>query len=164
MRPSAIVYTSGTGFTARYAALLSQAADLPAYDLREPEGPPSGSAVLYLGWLRAGSIVGLRRARSRYRVAAVCPVGMMEGDAVGLAKVTTSNHLENTPHFYLRGGYAPEKLRGLSKVMMTPMKALLTRNPPETEADRAAQEALLHGADWVEPQQLEPVLNWLRAQ
>lgn len=164
MRPTAIVYTSGTGFTARYAALLSQRADLPAYDLREPEGPPPGSTVLFLGWLRAGKIQGLARARRRYRVAAVCAVGMMEGAPADVAKTAASNHLENTPHFYLRGGYAPEKLRGLSKAMMAPMVFFLTRKPPQTEADRAAQEALLHGADWVDPAGLEPVLDWFKAQ
>ena len=36
MRPTAIVYTSATGFTARYAALLSRQTGLPAYGLREP--------------------------------------------------------------------------------------------------------------------------------
>ena len=35
-RISAIVYTSATGFTARYAALLSRQTGLPAYGLREP--------------------------------------------------------------------------------------------------------------------------------
>lgn len=164
MRPTAIIYTSATGFTARYAALLSQRADLPAYDLREPEGPPPGSAVLFLGWLRAGKIQGLPRARNRYRVAAVCAVGMMEGSPADLAKTAAVNRLENTPHFYLRGGYAPEKLRGLSKAMMAPMAFFLTRKPPANEAGRAAREALRHGADWVDPAALEPVLAWLRAQ
>lgn len=164
MKPTAIVYTSATGFTAKYAALLSQQTGLPAYGLREPEAPPSGSTVLFLGWLRAGKLQGLRRARNRYRVAAVCLVGMMEGSPADVARTAASNRLENTPHFYLRGGYAPERLRGLSKMMMTPMVFLLTRKPPRTEADRATQEALLHGADWVDPAGLEPVVNWLKAQ
>ena len=38
MRPTAIVYTSATGFTARYAALLSRQTGLPAYGLREGPG------------------------------------------------------------------------------------------------------------------------------
>ena len=161
MRPTAIVYTSATGFTARYAALLSRQTGLPAYDLREPEGPPSGSRILFLGWLRAGCIQGLRRARKRYQVAAVCFVGMMEGDPADVAKVVSSNRLEHTPHFYLRGGYAPERLRGLARVMMAPMVFFLTRKPPQTEADRAVQEAFAHGADWTDPARLEPVLAWL---
>lgn len=164
MRPTAIVYTSATGFTARYAALLSRQTDLPAYDLLEPEGPAPGSAVLFLGWLRAGKLQGLPRARRRYRVAAVCAVGMMEGSPADVARTAAANRLENTPHFYLRGGYAPERLRGLSRAMMVPVKALLTRKPPQTEADRTAREALLRGADWVDAASLAPVLDWLKVQ
>lgn len=161
MECSAIVYTSATGFTARYAALLSQAADLPAYALQDPEAPAAGSTVLYLGWLRAGRMMGLRKAMRRYQVVAVCSVGMMEGTKADLVKVEKDNHLETLPHFYLRGGYAPEQLRGLSKLMMAPMKHLILRHPPQNAAQEAACEALLHGADWVDAGALEPVLHWL---
>ena len=35
MKPTAIVYTSNTGFTARYAALLSEETGLPAYSIKD---------------------------------------------------------------------------------------------------------------------------------
>lgn len=161
MECSAIVYTSATGFTARYAALLSQAADLPAYSLQDAEAPAAGSTVLYLGWLRAGRIMGLRKAMRRYQVVAVCPVGMMEGTEADMRKLLQDNHLETLPCFYLRGGYAPDRLWGLSKLMMAPMKHLILRHPPQNAAQETACEALLHGADWVDAEALGPVLHWL---
>ena len=151
---SAIVYTSQTGFTRRYAEMLAQKTGLPACELGGP-APARGTSVLYLGWLRAGGVRGLAKARRRWDVKGVCAVGMSPEPN---GKVLEDPSL---PAFYLRGGYAPERLRGLARVMMAPMAFFLTRKPPQTEADRAVQEAFAHGADWTDPARLEPVLAWL---
>ena len=75
MNAAAIVYTSQTGFTARYAALLAERTGLPCRPLKEAAALPRGTAVIYLGWLCAGGIKGLKGARRRFRTAAVCAVG-----------------------------------------------------------------------------------------
>ena len=63
---NAIVYTSATGFTARYAALLAERTRLPAYELAQAGTALSKRApVLYLGWLCAGGIKGLKKAAAR---------------------------------------------------------------------------------------------------
>lgn len=49
MSPSAIVYASATGFTRRYADLLSERTGLPCFALGTVPGPDRGAAVLYLG-------------------------------------------------------------------------------------------------------------------
>ena len=72
---SAIVYTSQTGFTRRYAEMLAQKTGLPACELGGP-APARGTGVLYLGWLRAGGVQGLAKARRRWDVKGVCAVGM----------------------------------------------------------------------------------------
>ena len=46
------------------------------YPLKEAAALPRGTAVIYLGWLCAGGIKGLKGARRRFRTAAVCAVGM----------------------------------------------------------------------------------------
>ena len=51
MSPSAIVYASATGFTRRYADLLSERTGLPCFALGTVPGPDRGAAVLYLGCL-----------------------------------------------------------------------------------------------------------------
>lgn len=64
------------------------------------------------------------------------------------------------PLYYLRGGYAPARIRGRYRLMMAMMKAILSK---ETDAQsRKALKAIELGADWVSAQQLEPVLDWLR--
>lgn len=55
----AIIYTSNTGGTERYARLLAEQTGLPAYSLTEAkEAVPAGEDVLYLGWIMAGSVKG----------------------------------------------------------------------------------------------------------
>ena len=75
MRANKIVYTSNTGFTRRYAEMLGKAAGLPVYDLAQS---PQGGSALYLGWLRAGKIHGLARARKRHLVTGCCAVGLTD--------------------------------------------------------------------------------------
>ena len=63
----AIIYTSNTGSTERYARLLAEQTGLPAYSLAEAkEAVP------------AGSVKGYGAAAKRYRVRALCGVGMWQ--------------------------------------------------------------------------------------
>ena len=161
MRAAAIVYTSATGFTARYARLLSQRTGLPCLPLDRAGELPRSASVLYLGWLRAGGIVGLKKARARLDVKAVCAVGMAPPSPELEGKLAGQNRLEGLPFFYLRGGYAPEKLPGPYKLMMAPMTKAVTGHPPKDENEAAMQEAFRHGGDWVDEGALAPVLAWL---
>ncbi len=72
MTASVLVYTSATGFTARYAQLLSRKTGLPCLALERAKELPGDTPVLYLGWLCAGGIKGLKKARKRLAVRAVC--------------------------------------------------------------------------------------------
>ena len=57
MNARAIVYTSNTGYTARYAAILSEKLGLPAHTLAEAKKTlTAGTPIIYMGWLMAGSV------------------------------------------------------------------------------------------------------------
>ena len=74
---NAIIYTTNTGSAERYALLLAEQTGLPVYSLTEAKKTVStGAEVIYLGWIMAGSIKGYAAAARRYRVRAVCAVGM----------------------------------------------------------------------------------------
>ena len=74
---NAIIYTTNTGSTERYARLLAQETGLPAYSLAEAKKRVfAGAEVIYLGWIMAGSVKGYAMAAKRYRVRAICGVGM----------------------------------------------------------------------------------------
>ena len=68
----AIIYTTNTGSTQRYAELLARETGLPACSLPQAKtAVPAGAEVIYLGWIMAGSIKGYAAAARRYRVRAV---------------------------------------------------------------------------------------------
>ena len=73
----AIIYTTNTGSTERYAKLLSHETGLPAYSLAEAKKTVfAGAEVIYLGWIMAGVVKHYAAAAKRYQVRAVCGVGM----------------------------------------------------------------------------------------
>ena len=77
----AIVYTSNTGSTEQYARLLGQETDLPVCSLAEARKTLStGTQIVYLGWVMAGSIQGYADAAGLFQIPMVCAVGM-EPDA-----------------------------------------------------------------------------------
>lgn len=165
---NAIVYTSGTGYTAQYARLLSEQTGLPAHSLEEAgKSLPANSEILYLGWLMAGSVQGFRKARKRYRVRAVVGVGM---GATGsqLDDVRKANALpEDMPVFTVQGGFDMQRLRGIYRFMMKTMAGTLGKRLA-AKADRTPDEdamldMLLHGGSHVSPENLSGVLGWYRA-
>ncbi len=159
-KPTAIVYTSNTGFTAKYAQMLARASGIPAYDTKERwERPPAGAAVLYLGWLCAGGIKGLKAARGRYRLQAVCGVGLTPADEGYAQTVRAQNHLEELPFFYLQGGYAPEKLTGPYRLMMGAVSKLAGTVQDQTGDAMAA--LFSQGSNAVSLEALAPILAWL---
>lgn len=162
MKIDAIVYTSNTGFTARYAALLGDRTGRPVYSLKDAlrELNPGGR-IVYLGWLCAGSVKGMKKARKHFSIAAVCAVGMAMKDSDYLEKISQQAGVKTVPLFYLRGGYRPEKLTGIYKPMMAAMTKAVTRNPPRSAEEKEMQEAFRRGGDWVSGDYLAPVLEWM---
>ena len=76
MKPSAIVYTSNTGFTAQYASLLGGETGLPVYSLEDAsKSLPRSSPIIYLGWLTAGKVQGYDKAVTKFNLQAPYPLG-----------------------------------------------------------------------------------------
>lgn len=159
MKAEAIVYTSNTGFTADYAARLSRATGLLAYE--QNKAPAQLGPVVYLGWLCAGGIKGLRQAQKRWTVAAVCAVGMGKPGENDLDSIARANHTGDRPLFYLQGGYDGKRLTGIYKWMMWAMGKVMDKKAASDPNAADMVRAMKNGANWVSDEQLAPVLNWL---
>ena len=167
MKPNSIVFTSNTGYTREYAALLGEKTGLPVYSLEEAgQRLAPGNTILYLGWLMAGKIQGYAKASARYHVAAVCGVGM---GATGsqIADVRKANGLTaELPVFTLQGGFDITRLRGVYKLMMTVMSKTLGRKMAEktdrTQEEDDMLELLTHGGSRVCVENLTEVVDWYR--
>lgn len=166
MNANSIVYTSNTGYTAEYARLLGEKTGLPVYSLAEAEQKlAAGNRVIYLGWLMAGKVQGYKKAAKRYKVQAVCGVGM-GGTGSHLQEVRKANAIpEKTPLFTLQGGFDIQKLSGVYKLMMTIMVKTagkgLAEKQNRTPDEDVMLEMLTQGGSRVSADNLAEVLAWV---
>ena len=166
---NAIIYTTNTVSTARYAELLACATGLPAYSLAEAKSAVStGAEVIYLGWIMAGSVKGYAAAARRYRVRAVCAVGMGQTGTQTDSVRKKAAIPADVPVFTLQGNFDVKKLHGVYRPMMELMvktagKALVEKSDRTPEVDDML-DMMLHGGERVKAENLRAVLDWYSAR
>ena len=164
----AIVYTSQTGYTAAYAALLADKTGVKAVSLEEAvSAVPEQSDILYLGWLMAGKVQGYDKARKIYRVSALCGVGMGR-TGTQLDDIRRQNGVpEAMPVFSLQGGFDRTRLRGLYRFMMTVMAKTagrsLANKVGRTPEEDDMLDLMTNGGSRVSEDNLTAVLAWFEA-
>ena len=165
----AIIYTTNTGSTERYAKLLSHETGLPAYSLAEAKKKVfAGAEVIYLGWIMAGSVKGYAAAAGRYRIRAVCGVGMGQtGTQTDSVRKKTSIPAA-IPVFTLQGNFDVKKLHGIYRPMMELMvktagKSLAAKEHRTPEEDDML-DMMQHGGNRVKFEHLSAVLDWYGGQ
>ncbi len=164
MKAQAIVYVSETGFTARYAAALSDATGLPAYTAAEAKRQvEKGTPILYAGWLFATKVKGLAAALRRYDVQAICAVGLCPTGEL-LPEVRAANKLADTmPLFTVQGGMKHERLRGINKWMIGMLIQMLDKKADKTESEEQMLAMIKAGGDFWNEDNLNSLLAWVRA-
>lgn len=167
----AIVYASQTGFTRRYAQLLSEKTGVPAYSVKEAaRALRRKDDIFYMGWLMGGKVSGLDRALERYTIRGVGIVGMTpwgNGTLWEEAESCGGFSLTGAAVFYFRGGYVPEKLNFMQRMMMKLMTSSVAKDVEQkgedaTEAEKNMLELLLHGSDSFHEEDLEPAVYWFQ--
>lgn len=161
----AIIYTTNTGSTGRYAKLLENETGIPAYSLAEAKKKVAvGAKIIYLGWILAGAVKDYAAAARHYKVCAVCGVGM------GQTGTQTDSVREKTkvpsdiPVFTLQGNFDVKKLHGIYRPMMEIMvktagKSLAAKVDRTPEEDDML-DMMLHGGERVKTENLKAVLDW----
>ena len=165
MKVKAIVYTSNTGYTAEYAKLLGEKTGLPVFSLKECTLEKE-SEIIYLGWLRAGSIVDYKKASKLYDIKIL--VGSCLGTTGSMDSSVRKSHKlpDDMPVFTLWGGFDINKLHGIYKLMMKivgkAIKNKILENPTQTEEDRKIIDMLDNGGSAVDEKYLVPILMLLK--
>ena len=166
---NAIIYTTNTGSTERYARLLAEQTKLPVYSLAEAKKEvPAGTEVIYLGWIMAGSVKGYADAAKRYPISAVCGVGMGQTGTQTDVVRKKSAIPEDIPLFTLQGNFDVKKLHGIYRPMMEIMVKTAGRSLAEKK-DRTPEEddmleMMQRGGERVKAENLSAVLDWYNAQ
>ena len=159
----AIVYKSNTGFTKKYAELLSAETVLPYYALSENR-VKSGEPVIFMGWLSAGKIKGYSKALKKYDVRAVAGVGLRAQDSAALNELITQNKISDVPAFYLRGGLDMNRLRGMNKFLLKMFYKMMSDKAKDGDAEALEiVDAYRNNKDFVSLENLKEMLDWYRS-
>ncbi len=163
MNPTAIVYTSNTGYTEMYAKLLSEKTGLPVYSSSEAvKVLDKGATIIYLGWLMASFVKGYKKASKRYNIAAVCGVGLCDTGAL-LKEVRKAISLpESIPLFTLQGGMDHSKLKGIYKFMINALTKSMSSKANRDEGEERMLCLLKEGGDYVREENLAAVMEWYK--
>jgi len=148
--------------------MLGERTGLPVFSMKVGK-PDKGAEVIYLGWMMAGIVKGLRRAVKHWNVRAVCAVGMATSTLAQQEVTKKACSLpETVPVFLLQGGYNYQRLRSFYRLMMAAfqgaMRKQLEKKEHLTPDEADSLDLLRHGGDRVDPAALEPVLAWLNAR
>lgn len=163
----AIIYTTNTGSTEHYAKLLAHETGLPAYSLAEAKiKVSSGAEIIYMGWIVASSVKGYADAAKRYKVCAVCAVGMGQ-TGTQTDVVRKKNRIPaSIPFFTLQGDFDVAKLHGAYRLMMEIMVKTagkgLADKPDRTPEEDDMLDMMFHGGERVSMDHLSSVLDWYR--
>ena len=151
----AVIYESNTGSTRRYAEMLAQKLDIPAYSLKEAgKAVPRGEEVLFLGWVFANKIQGLPKALKKWNVLCAGAVGMSP-DCGKYREILRESNKTDIPLFYLRGALDLSKLRWLQrKLLQTIRTDLEKQKKPGTEE---MIRVLRDGCDFVSEENLAEI-------
>lgn len=165
MQEKMILYTSNAGHAEAYAQLLSKELGLSCFRLGT-EKVERGAKVIFLGWLMAGSVSGLKKALSLYEVTTIAIVGMAAFDEKNEKEVVEKYHLAtNQKVFYLQGGFEMDKLKGLYKFMMGIMKKTvgksLKKKADKTPEEQDMLDMLLNGRSCVKKENLSSLIAWV---
>lgn len=166
---NAIIYTTNTGSAERYALLLAEQTRLPVYSLTEAKKTVStGAEVIYLGWIMAGAVKSYAEAAKRYRVRAVCAVGMGQTGTQTDGVRKKAAIPAGVPLFTLQGNFDVKKLHGIYRPMMELMVKtagkVLVEKTDRTPEENDMLDMMLHGGERVKAENLRAVLDWYSAR
>ena len=116
----------------------------------------------------AGSVKCYAEAAKRYRVRAVCGVGMGQTGTQTDSVRKKSGIPADVPLFTLQGNFDVKKLHGVYRPMMEIMVKTAGKSLAEKK-DRTPEEddmldMMLHGGERVKEENLSTVLDWYSAQ
>ncbi len=170
----AVVYTSQTGFTAKYAAMLSEELGVPVYPLDKASSAlGKNDKIAYLGWIMGGNVKDIKKA-SVFDLAAVCAVGMARPTPEERERMAKLNSMHSTfkpdSFFLLQGGFDMNKLTGIYRFMMKIMAKAMSKGLTKkiedgtaTESEKEMLEMTVHSKDCTSKEALIPVIEYIKA-
>lgn len=163
MKVEAIVYTSKTGHTKRYAEMLANIINIKAYSLEDAKLELKKSIpIIYLGYIHASHINKYSYVEKQFKICAVCGVGLCDnGTKVNEVRKAT-NISSSIPLFTLQGGINKKELKGLDKMLISMLIKGFSKQKNRSDEDERMFELLTNDSDYVKEENLNLVLQWYK--
>lgn len=170
---TAVIYTSQTGFTKRYAQWIAEAAGADCFELSDAKKKELSAyeAIVFGGWACAGSISKLSWFKSNMdkwtdkKLIVFC-VGGSPADTpdieTAVKKNFTESELKRVDVFYCPGGFNYEKMSLPSKLMMKMFVKALKAKKDKTEVEEEMTKYISSSYDISDKRYIEPVLACLK--
>ncbi len=170
-----VIYTSQTGFTKKYAELISvrMNADILTIDEAKKKAKDfflEYDAIVYGGWAMAGNIVGVKWFLNKAlewktkKVAVFC-VGASprENPDVDVFLNNMINDEQKTyiMSFYCQGGIDYSRMKFPYKFMMKSMVSVLKKKKDATEKEKEMAKYLSGSYDISDEKYIEPIIEYL---
>ena len=165
----AIIYTTNTGSAEQYAKMLAEQTGLSVFSMEEAKSEvEEGSEIIYLGWIMAAQVKGYKTAAKKYKIRAVCAVGM-EKTGTRTEEIRKKTFVPaEVPLFTLQGNFNVKKLHGFYRLMMSIMVKMVTKQlvakTDRTQRENEMLEIMLQGGENVRKENLAEVLDWYKRE
>lgn len=171
----AVIYTSQTGFTQKYARLLGERLSAEVITLDEAKKMPAESfadaeAIIYGGWLMAGKITGAewfteKISTWRGKKLVLFGVGGSPKESPDIDKVLetalTDEQRQYAKVFYCQGGICYEKMKFFPRIILKMFTSMLRRRKDIADSDRAMAEMLTGSYDISGEEHIVPIVEYV---
>lgn len=144
-----VIYQSGTGFTAKYAGWIAERLGCEAkeYKSMNSEELTDYDLVIYGGWILGGMVFGYDKIKKlNLKNVIVFGVGMTVPSEELAIKIAEQNKIPRERFYYYEGGYAPQKVGFMKRMLMNMIKKSLEKKKNKT-ADEMHTLETFKGAD-----------------
>lgn len=121
-----VIYNSNTGFTAQYAKWIADELACSCKPLKQTSVTElrNYDRVLFGGWIMGNMIMGLDKLRTMSAPAVVFAVGSTPPYCEVIDTIREQNKLDDTPLFYMEGGFHFDQLGFAQKTVLKTVKKM----------------------------------------
>jgi len=159
-----VIYESGTGFTAQYAAWIAEELQCESIALKNVKtvNVAEYDQVIFGGWMCAGKVMGYDKfVKLSANNVVLFAVGMAPSVPEVANKIIADNGFDAERFFYFEGGYRPEKVNFIMRTMMKLLKKSIEKKAEKTEEDLYIIKTF-NGADNAKKEAILPLVKFCK--
>lgn len=169
-----IIYKSSTGFTKKYAEMISEetGCSLVDYKTANAEMLSDYSIVVFGSRAHAGMIDGYKKLKEMFEKSnadklVLFVTGAMPNAAEETIKAfweqnLTDDELTKIPHFYMQGGLCYERMTLSDRLMMKVVATVIKRKKEKTKWEQDFEQAISGSYDISDRKYIMPLVAWLK--